>query len=382
MRQAIISALIVATVAALVASHAVSGSNPYATAYDADVNHDGGITAQDAQFVFSQFKAGQHPPLPTATPTSYCDLSGRTLDGMIVNPSLGGMPLINFSGCRLVNTRVGQRGGFAGVSFRDADMRGAYLDTAYLEGSDFTGANLTGATLTRIDARNGTKFVNANLTNAVLSNGTTTQTWPPDISREAFLGTDFTGAITTGADVSSVIWWSTICPDGTNSDNDGGSCIGHGFDGTPLATWTPTATATATATPVPCSGAAANAIWTAGNGHCYQRFDTLKVFADARSDCQLRGGYLVTLTSAEEQAFVWSGVWAGPYTLIGLTDEIDEGTFLWVTGEPAIYANWNVGEPNSAAGDEDAVVMALGPIAGGWNDTSVVDHWPYICETP
>ncbi len=31
---------------------------------------------------------------------------------------------------------------------------------------------------------------------------------------------------------------------------------------------------------------------------------------------------------------------------IGLTDELNEGAFVWVTGEPLIYMNWAPGEPN------------------------------------
>ena len=131
-----------------------------------------------------------------------------------------------------------------------------------------------------------------------------------------------------------------------------------------------------------CTGGAVNVRWTAGNGHCFQRFDVELTFADARSDCESRGGYLVTLTSAEENDFVWvsvSGQGNMGYPLIGLTDEITKGTWLWVTGEPTVYTNWNDNDPQQTIG-EDAVVIVPG--AGRWNDTYVINQWPYICETP
>jgi len=34
-------------------------------------------------------------------------------------------------------------------------------------------------------------------------------------------------AALTGANVNGVTWSATTCPDGTNSDADGGSCAGH-----------------------------------------------------------------------------------------------------------------------------------------------------------
>jgi uncharacterized protein YjbI with pentapeptide repeats len=36
-----------------------------------------------------------------------------------------------------------------------------------------------------------------------------------------------TGANLTGANLSKVIWSSTNCPDGTNSNNHGNTCLGH-----------------------------------------------------------------------------------------------------------------------------------------------------------
>ena len=65
--------------------------------------------------------------------------------------------------------------------FEDANLSGAKIGYAFLYGADFTGANLTGANLG---------------------------------------GVFLSGAIFTG-----VTWSDTVCPDYTNSDSDGGTCI-------------------------------------------------------------------------------------------------------------------------------------------------------------
>lgn len=38
---------------------------------------------------------------------------------------------------------------------------------------------------------------------------------------------DLTGATLTGAKLAGVVWSNTICPDGTNSDGHGNTCLGH-----------------------------------------------------------------------------------------------------------------------------------------------------------
>jgi hypothetical protein len=38
---------------------------------------------------------------------------------------------------------------------------------------------------------------------------------------------DLGGATLAGANVNGVTWSNTLCPDGTNSTADGGTCAGH-----------------------------------------------------------------------------------------------------------------------------------------------------------
>jgi hypothetical protein len=87
------------------------------------------------------------------------------------------------------------------------------------QGGDLTGANLIGANLT--EAFLGDAYLTgANLTGANLT--------------EAFLGDDanLTGANLTGANLTDaflagVNWSETTCPDGTNANNDGNTCVNN-----------------------------------------------------------------------------------------------------------------------------------------------------------
>ena len=69
---------------------------------------------------------------------------------------------------------------------------------------------------------------------------------------------------------------------------------------------------------------------------------------EANGYAESLGGYLVAIGDDAEHQFVAdlaSGQGFGN-VLIGLTDETDEGRFVWANGEPLVYTNWNSGEPN------------------------------------
>lgn len=94
---------------------------------------------------------------------------------------------------------------------------------------------------------------------------------------------------------------------------------------------------------------------------------------------QAFGGHLVTLNSWEEELWVkntfgWhEGIWIG-FSVIGR--EHRAGHFVWSSGEPVIYTNWNPGEPNNYRG-EDCAVMNAGD---GWNDLSRHGHHRAVIE--
>jgi len=108
------------------------------------------------------------------------------------------------------------------------------------------------------------------------------------------------------------------------------------------------------------------------NGHSYYRSTGSMTWTDAKQACINMNGHLVTIANASEQSFVFN-TW--PSGWIGFTDESVEGTFVWVTGEPVNYTNWNPGEPNNA-GNEDYAQFVSG---GKWNDLPNTSL-PYVIE--
>jgi len=111
----------------------------------------------------------------------------------------------------------------------------------------------------------------------------------------------------------------------------------------------------------------------------YLLIEEYKTWFDAKTDCESRGGHLVTISSQEENDFVINLI--GPNSIwIGLTDESIEGSWEWVTGEPVTYTNWSQDEPNDAGEGEDYAEME----DGNWNDNGgpsdpSLTH-SYVCE--
>jgi hypothetical protein len=108
------------------------------------------------------------------------------------------------------------------------------------------------------------------------------------------------------------------------------------------------------------------------NGHSYYRSTGSMTWTDAKQACINMGGHLVTSTSLAENNFLFS-LW--PSGWIGLSDEVTEGIWQWVTGEPYSWSYWNSGEPNNA-GNEDYIQFVGG---GRWNDLPNMSL-PYVLE--
>jgi len=132
-----------------------------------------------------------------------------------------------------------------------------------------------------------------------------------------------------------------------------------------------------------------SATWDAGNGHTYELFQkqdhgipTHLTWNEANTQAQLAGGHLVTLTSQDENDFVFdaladklalwretSGWSAGPW--IGASAAADEA-WSWVTGEDFTYTNWIPGEPN---GNDDSHNYARFSGQNGNGDKATFNSW-------
>jgi hypothetical protein len=111
------------------------------------------------------------------------------------------------------------------------------------------------------------------------------------------------------------------------------------------------------------------------NGHWYQRFDNFMTWHDAKAHCESMDGYLATITSQQENDFVFDNLVypIGDTCWLGGTDEDVEGVWQWVTGEAWEYSNWEPGEPNNACGGEDYACggedyLHIYDGTGWWND--------------
>ena len=138
-----------------------------------------------------------------------------------------------------------------------------------------------------------------------------------------------------------------------------------------------------------------------GNGHDYAFVDLDATFEEARALAEQtvhegRRGYLVTLTSAAEQAFVTNVVAPGgaPYWLGAV--EAAPGDWRWRGAEAGTrfgpgavdgdgYSNWSYGEPDYQAEDgariERGAAFAIANWSGDrWADASAEARYPYVIE--
>ena len=143
-------------------------------------------------------------------------------------------------------TYTGPWANVANCNLAGTDLAGLNLESIWMRGANLTGADLSGDNLHGLEA-NPVTLTNANLTNAdILGNLAGSDladadlagaTMEAEVDGVNFTGANFTNANTGGtiedagfgATVTDAIWDNTICPDLTNSNSDGGTCVGHGF---------------------------------------------------------------------------------------------------------------------------------------------------------
>ena len=112
---------------------------------------------------------------------------------------------------------VGPTANLTGTTFagdlEHTNLSGVNLTDSTLERSDFTGDHFTGANFTDStltdDNLSGVNFNKANLTGSTITDS--------NLTHAQLIGTTLTG----------VTWTDTTCPDGTNSDTDGDTCVNN-----------------------------------------------------------------------------------------------------------------------------------------------------------
>jgi uncharacterized protein YjbI with pentapeptide repeats len=122
----------------------------------------------------------------------------------------------------------------SGIDLSGCSLEGLYLANGYLYNSDFAGAYLLVATFSNANLVN-VNFAGANLgestmTGADLNGANLSDT---NLALADFNGTNLTNADLKGAtglppnQIGGVTWSNTTCPDGSNSNNDGNTCINN-----------------------------------------------------------------------------------------------------------------------------------------------------------
>jgi uncharacterized protein YjbI with pentapeptide repeats len=193
--------------------------------------------------------AGQSPNCSNFTPGAnlqYCKLKNANLAGDdLAGANFYGASLFSadLQGADLANA-VFTKADINYVNLADTDLSGAVFDTVdpslsdYIISGGVTGtpsvfppgfnlvdgylvgpvANLTSADLSSADLA-GQDLLDTNLSDANLDNA--------NLSNANFAGADLNGATTSGATFTGATWSDTTCPDGTNSNNDAGTCVNN-----------------------------------------------------------------------------------------------------------------------------------------------------------
>ena len=133
-------------------------------------------------------------------------------------------------------------------------------------------------------------------------------------------------------------------------------------------------------------GASAVPVQWSENGHWYEAIDGAYTWDQAEQLAASMGGYLATLTSAEENAFVWSldnnlyKYWLGGYRSSdsGTPDPKDD-IWAWITGETWGWTNWASGKPNEYYGGNppENRLNFFHAGNGTWNDAPLTQEIPH-----
>ena len=108
--------------------------------------------------------------------------------------------------------------------------------------------------------------------------------------------------------------------------------------------------------------------------HAYVLHARSRSWLDARDACAGAGGYLASVETAEEQAFlgqhfsieVWLGATRGP-----------GGAFQWVSGAPFDFTAFARGQPDNAGGTENCLAFNR---FGAWTDIDCGSSRRFVCE--
>lgn len=100
------------------------------------------------------------------------------------------------------------------------------------------------------------------------------------------------------------------------------------------------------------------------NGHAYTITPGAVSWYDGETQARALGGHLATIGDLAENSWVSTNFGGYGVLWLGLNDEAQKGTYVWTSGSPFSYTNWDSGQPNNA-NNSDYVALRQN---GRWAD--------------
>ncbi|XP_074513910.1 CD209 antigen-like protein C [Sebastes fasciatus] len=126
--------------------------------------------------------------------------------------------------------------------------------------------------------------------------------------------------------------------------------------------------------------------WRGFSCACYLLSEESGSWENGREDCREREADLVVIGSSEEQMFLSNFTERETQAWIGLTDRVEERTWMWIDGAPLSLKYWLKTQPDNGGGhgtlgEEDcAHIITGGNNFNNWNDLSCNTRMRWICE--
>lgn len=132
---------------------------------------------------------------------------------------------------------------------------------------------------------------------------------------------------------------------------------------------------------------AAGPITNPTNGHDYYLLNGAR-WTVAEAEAVSLGGHLATVNDQDENDWMYStfatldggdrNMW------IGFTDQAQEGTWVWSSGEVLSFSHWRDGEPDNSGNQDYAYIGRPGWEWGGWwwDDSATSEHWGVVEVIP
>ena len=114
--------------------------------------------------------------------------------------------------------------------------------------------------------------------------------------------------------------------------------------------------------------------WVARNTSCFKLSESEKAWEDGETHCQLEGGHLTSVHSAEENMFLHGFSFTPDSFWLGGKNE---GIWKWTDGTSFSFTDWGPGEPDGGKGD---CLEKQNSRNGWWNDRLCTDQLKFMCK--